>query len=101
VWLLGWAPGQHTEIHDHGGALGAFAVADGELAEELFGSDWLPRAIRRHRAPRTTVLGPAVVHRVGAPGPHTAVSVHAYSPPDLPLRYAPRAVLAEGDGGAR
>lgn len=33
VWLVGWAPAQAAELHDHGGSLGALAVARGELTE--------------------------------------------------------------------
>jgi hypothetical protein len=33
VWLLSWLPGQGTGFHDHGTAVGAFAVAQGELTE--------------------------------------------------------------------
>ena len=35
VWLLSWLPGQSTGFHDHGGAAGAFAVAQGELRERM------------------------------------------------------------------
>src|SRR5262249_40705489 len=34
VWLLAWERGQDTDWHDHGGASGAFAVAEGCLAEQ-------------------------------------------------------------------
>src|SRR5579859_6557252 len=43
VWLIGWAPGQATRIHDHGGALGALAVTAGELVEEVYASPDHPR----------------------------------------------------------
>src|SRR5450432_131167 len=33
VWLLSWLPGQGTGFHDHGEAVGAFTVAQGELTE--------------------------------------------------------------------
>jgi hypothetical protein len=33
VWLLSWLPGQETGFHDHGEAVGAFAVASGRLRE--------------------------------------------------------------------
>ncbi len=35
TWLLTWLPGQRTGFHDHGGASGAFAVAQGDLRETL------------------------------------------------------------------
>ena len=34
VWLLTWLPGQHTDLHDHGGSAGAFVVVSGCLIEE-------------------------------------------------------------------
>src|SRR5260370_10768012 len=33
VWLLAWERGQDTDWHDHGGASGSFAVAEGRPAE--------------------------------------------------------------------
>src|SRR5260370_21560144 len=33
VWLLTWLPGQSTGFHDHGIAVGAFAVARGRVSE--------------------------------------------------------------------
>jgi Cysteine dioxygenase type I len=35
VWLLSWLPGQGTDLHDHGPASGAFAIAAGTLTEQL------------------------------------------------------------------
>ena len=33
AWLLSWLPGQSTDLHDHGGSAGAFAVVSGTLTE--------------------------------------------------------------------
>ncbi len=33
VWLRCWLPGQWTGLHDHGGSVGAFAIARGEVRE--------------------------------------------------------------------
>src|SRR6266545_669129 len=33
AWLLTWLPGQATDLHDHGGAAGAFTVLEGHLTE--------------------------------------------------------------------
>ena len=33
VWLISWVPGHHTELHDHGGSLGALTVLSGSLNE--------------------------------------------------------------------
>jgi predicted metal-dependent enzyme (double-stranded beta helix superfamily) len=42
VWLIGWAPGQGTPVHDHGGSSGAMTVAEGTLEEEVFELAGLP-----------------------------------------------------------
>jgi predicted metal-dependent enzyme (double-stranded beta helix superfamily) len=94
VWLIGWAPGQRTRPHDHGGAAGALTVADGELYEVVFTPDattpgtlrW--RTSRRGHLPATSVgFGPAHVHQVGNQRAWPATSVHAYSPPLLPMNF--------------
>src|SRR2546423_8152404 len=35
VWLIGWAAGQETSVHDHGGASGGLTVAEGALAQDV------------------------------------------------------------------
>jgi len=94
VWLIGWTPGQHTAVHDHGGALGALAVADGAVEEDIHGlrhGSWRQRQTRRHA--RGDVVGFAAdhVHQITNRGDVVATTVHAYSPPELPLRYEPSA----------
>ncbi|MGY1704612.1 cysteine dioxygenase [Geodermatophilus sp. SYSU D00697] len=76
VWLLSWLPGQGTDLHDHGGSAGAFAVVRGTLSEEVGA---LPEA-RQLTAGRVRPFGPHHVHRVTNPAPEQAVSVHVYSP---------------------
>lgn len=80
VWLLSWLPGQHTELHDHAGAAGAFTVVVGALTE---------RAVRAGRqdptghavaAGQTRVFGPDHVHQVHNLGADPAVSIHVYLP---------------------
>lgn len=81
VWLLGWDVGQDTTLHDHGGSGGAFAVAEGVLAEGYSARDGAPLA-RRQRATGTgSAFGPRYVHVVANEGPVLATSIHAYSPP--------------------
>jgi predicted metal-dependent enzyme (double-stranded beta helix superfamily) len=86
AWLLTWLPGQRTGFHDHGGASGAFAVAQGDLRETLA----LPgRTQLRHRMRRTgavTSFGGEHVHEVCNVSHVPAVSVHAYSPPLSAMR---------------
>ena len=33
VWLISWVPGHRTELHDHGGSLGALTLLSGSLDE--------------------------------------------------------------------
>lgn len=84
VWLLTWTPGQHTRPHDHGGAAGSYTVLDGELTET-----WRDGPGRTHRGLRRAgggaAFGPERVHTVANRGILNAASVHAYSPPQLPL----------------
>ncbi|MBX6390003.1 MAG: cysteine dioxygenase family protein, partial [Frankia sp.] len=92
VWLISWLPGQHTEVHDHGGALGALAVAEGEVDEDVHVSRagaWAAGRTRRHRQGDVVQFPVEHVHQVLNRGTAPAVTVHAYSPPELPLRYVP------------
>ena len=76
VWLLSWLPGQGTDLHDHGGSAGAFAVVRGTLHEEVGareGATGLAAGRVRH-------FGPHHVHRVTNSGTEAAVSVHVYTP---------------------
>jgi predicted metal-dependent enzyme (double-stranded beta helix superfamily) len=83
VWLLSWLPGQGTDLHDHGLASGAFAIAAGTLTERVV-------AVKSGRPPvevtrsletgRCRVFGPHYVHQVTNAGSVPAVSVHVYSP---------------------
>jgi len=78
AWVIGWTPGQSVELHDHGDALGALVVTDGELVEIT--GRFHPR--RRVLATGTArVMGPGHVHDVLNVGPAPATSVHVYSPP--------------------
>ena len=101
VWLISWVPGQATELHDHGGSLGALTVLSGSLNEFR----WDGRRLRRRRldagdqagfplgwvhdvvwAPRpapTPIAGPASTATPAQP----TLSVHAYSPPLTAMSY--------------
>jgi predicted metal-dependent enzyme (double-stranded beta helix superfamily) len=80
VWLLTWLPGQGTEIHDHGGAAGAFTVVEGALTERTFpGPGGAPRA-RELAVGGPRAFGPPHVHEVVNAGTEPAVSIHAYAP---------------------
>jgi quercetin dioxygenase-like cupin family protein len=81
VWLIAWATGQWTRRHDHGGALGALGVLQGAVVEEQSTS------ARTLRQGDTAVFHRKTIHRVGNDRHEPAVTVHAYSPPLLPLQY--------------
>ncbi|OHV36976.1 MULTISPECIES: cysteine dioxygenase [Pseudofrankia] len=92
VWLIGWAPGQHTAVHDHGGALGALAVADGAVEEDIHDlrrESWHRRETHRYTRGQVVRFGADHVHQIVNRGDVAATTVHAYSPPELPLRYEP------------
>ena len=86
VWLLSWLPGQHTGFHDHGEAVGAFAVARGRLSERTVAVGRCQARSRPLAARSVRAFGTHHVHDVvnAAAGP--AVSVHAYSPPLTAMR---------------
>ncbi|KKC05448.1 cysteine dioxygenase [Mycobacterium nebraskense] len=94
VWLISWVPGHHTELHDHGGSLGALTVVSGSLNEFR----WDGRALRHRRLDAGDQAGFPLgwVHDVvWAPRPVTvpvsvagpSLSVHAYSPPLTAMSY--------------
>jgi Cysteine dioxygenase type I len=102
IWLISWVRGHATQLHDHGGSLGALTVLSGSLNEFR----WEGRGLRRRRLDagdqagfplgwvHDVVWAPRPVPRpVPAPiaGPSAAVqptlSVHAYSPPLTAMSY--------------
>jgi quercetin dioxygenase-like cupin family protein len=78
AWLLGWAPGQHVGMHDHGDAAGAFHVLSGELREAL---PERRRSILDLGAGSTGVVARGQLHDVGNASARPAISIHVYSPP--------------------
>lgn len=86
VWLISWAAGHTTELHDHGGSLGALTVLAGGLDEYRWGGDGLHR--RRLEAGDQAAFPLGWVHDVGvADTGQQALSVHAYSPPLTAMSY--------------
>ncbi|MGV0811872.1 cysteine dioxygenase family protein [Mycolicibacterium boenickei] len=90
VWLISWVPDKSTELHDHGGSLGALTVVSGELAETRWDGELLRH--RRLSAGDQAAFPLGWVHDVvKAPGPVTVagptLSVHAYSPPLTAMSY--------------
>ena len=78
AWLLGWAPGQHVGMHDHGDAAGAFLVVSGELRERVPDRR---RSVIDLGAGSTGVVAKGELHDVGNASDSPALSIHVYSPP--------------------
>lgn len=94
LWLISWVPERSTELHDHGGSLGALTVVSGALEE----TRWDGRGLRQ----RTLEAGDQAAFPLGwvhdvvragsndaagvSPAPPT-LSVHAYSPPLTAMSY--------------
>lgn len=99
IWLISWVPGHATELHDHGGSLGALTVLSGSLNEFR----WDGSRLRRRRLDAGDQAGFPLgwVHDVvWAPRPaavptasptlapvQPTLSVHAYSPPLTAMSY--------------
>ncbi|MET0454088.1 MAG: cysteine dioxygenase [Mycobacterium sp.] len=98
VWLISWVPERSTELHDHGGSLGALTVVSGALSE----TRWDGEALRERHLDAGAQAGFPLgwVHDVvWAPESVTVrtppasgrqlptLSVHAYSPPLTAMSY--------------
>jgi hypothetical protein len=96
VWLISWVPECSTELHDHGGSLGALTVISGALRETRWDGDALRD--RRLVAGDQAAFPLGWVHDVvwardsvttggvAVPAAPT-LSVHAYSPPLTAMSY--------------
>jgi hypothetical protein len=94
IWLISWVPGHRTELHDHGGSVGALTLLSGSLDEFRWDGERLRR--RRLEAGDQAAFPLGWVHDVlwapaaaGAspPPPGPTLSVHAYSPPLTVMSY--------------
>ena len=83
IALFGWAAGQDTVFHDHGGASGAAFVCSGRLVEDTIeAADGQVIAQHTHtrRAGTAFSFGPDYIHRVRHEPDHgVALSIHAYT----------------------
>jgi hypothetical protein len=80
AWLLTWAPGQGTGLHDHGQSCGAFVVLSGELVERV------PASSRRAGVAEHTLQTHCVrafalgyVHDLEGAGAGPAASLHVHA----------------------
>ena len=85
VWLMSWLPGQHTDLHDHRAASGAFTLVSGALSETV--ARGAVQVVHHLHAGQSRVFGPGYVHRVRNDGLDPAVTVHVY-------RHGPRATTS-------
>lgn len=89
IWLISWVPERSTELHDHGGSLGALTLLSGSLNE--FRWDGAQLRCRQLNAGDQAGFPLGWVHDVvWAPSDTPAgptVSVHAYSPPLTAMSY--------------
>lgn len=87
VWLISWAPGHATELHDHGGSLGALTVLSGSLHEYRWDGTRLRQRLLESGDQAAFPLG--WVHDVSSAGNASmeTLSVHAYSPPLTAMSY--------------
>jgi Cysteine dioxygenase type I len=93
IWLISWVPGHATELHDHGGSLGALTLLSGSLDEFR----WDGAQLRGRRLDagdqagfplgwvHDVVWAPIEAAHSATPGP--TLSVHAYSPPLTVMSY--------------
>lgn len=76
VWLMGWLPGQHTDLHDHAQSTGAFTIVSGRLTETV--ARGAATRLNVLAAGQSRVFGPGYVHQVRNDGPDPAISIHVY-----------------------
>lgn len=81
IWLLTWLTGHSTDLHDHGGSAGAFAVVDGSLTEVRIAPDERDVVRTTIHAGQGAGVTPSTVHDVYNAAAAPAISLHAYSPP--------------------
>jgi len=103
IWLISWAPGHRTELHDHGGSLGALTLLSGSLDELRWDGErlrrrrldagdqagfplgWVHDVVWAPTVAAPSVYVPALTPAVEIEGP--TLSVHAYSPPLTVMSY--------------
>ena len=86
VWLLSWLPGQATGLHDHGDAVGAFAVAQGQVRERTVRAGGCQVRHLDVAQGGVRAFGSEHVHEVVNAFAGPAVTVHTYSPPLTAMR---------------
>jgi predicted metal-dependent enzyme (double-stranded beta helix superfamily) len=80
LWVISWMPGHDTGFHDHDGACGAVAVAEGTVREERPFRGSAPRRIDPSTG-ESFCFDATELHRMIDVSDEPAVTIHAYSPP--------------------
>ena len=85
AWVIGWAPGQSLDLHDHGVSGALVAVVDGVLDELVV----VGRTRRRHRlrAGSLTWLPPGTVHGIANSSDRPGTAIHVYAPPLITMTH--------------
>ena len=79
VWLLMWAPGQGTGLHDHGGSSGCFTVLHGTISELVIDADGQPH-VDSYSEGDVRMFDSDIVHDVFNDGTEGAITLHVYRP---------------------
>lgn len=85
VWIISWEHDTSTEMHDHGGSVGAMGMIHGSLTETFVVRGGVHRRVLR--ADYTTSFSSTYVHDVRNELKRPALSVQAYSPPLTQMTY--------------
>lgn len=85
IWVIYWGQDTSTDMHDHGGSVGAMRVIDGALTE----INAVPGGVKSRTldAGSSTAFPVTYVHDVSNQHSQPARSVHAYSPPISKMTY--------------
>jgi hypothetical protein len=89
AWLICWPTDGQLQLHDHGGASGAFQVIDGTLDERSVVSDAGGVRLRDRGVPAGEVISfdGAYIHDVHNATSQPATSVHLYGPASSPMNF--------------
>jgi hypothetical protein len=97
AWLICWPQDGRLELHDHGGASGAFQVVEGRLEERSLlgvpGAGGTLTGVGAEARDRTVLVGEPVafdgryIHDVRNTAAEAATSVHVYSAASRPMAF--------------
>jgi predicted metal-dependent enzyme (double-stranded beta helix superfamily) len=84
--VLCWLPGQHTQIHDHGGSTGVAYTLSGTLHESRYRWPGPGASLESHSCGDQAAGAHGLeladtIHEVSNETPFPAASLHLYSPP--------------------